>query len=70
MEFGSPAAGRVVAARPRAAQGRFRGDQDECGEVDEHAHTCVPVFQGNTSYVFITEGDVVTNKWTILRVMN
>ena len=41
-----------------------------CGEVDGHAHTCVPVFQGNTSYVFITEDDVVTNQWTILRVMN
>ena len=41
-----------------------------CGEVDEHGHMCLPVFQANTSQASITQDDVVTNQWTILREMN
>ena len=41
-----------------------------CGEVDEHGHRCLPVFQANTSQASITQDDVVTNQWTILREMN
>ena len=41
-----------------------------CGEVVGHGHPCLPIFQINTSHVFITEGDVVTLHWTILRIIN
>ena len=41
-----------------------------CGEVVGHGHPCLPIFQVNTPHVFITEGDVVTLHWTILRIIN
>ena len=41
-----------------------------CGEVVEHGHPCLPVFQVNIPHVFITEGDFVTLHWTILRIIN
>ena len=41
-----------------------------CGEIIGHGHLCVPVFQVNASHVLITEGDVVTLHWTILRIIN
>ena len=40
---------------------------DLCGGVDGHYSRCISVFQSNTSQVPITEEDVVTNQWTILR---
>ena len=40
---------------------------DLCGAVDGHKSRCMSVFQSNTSQVPITEEDVVTNQWTILR---
>ena len=41
-----------------------------CGEVVGHGHPCLPVFQVNTSHVFITKGDAATLHWTILRIIN
>ena len=41
-----------------------------CGEVVGHGHPCLPVFQVNTSHVFITKGDAITLHWTILRIIN
>jgi hypothetical protein len=41
-----------------------------CGEVVGHGHPCLPVFQVNTSHVFITKGDAVTLHWTVLRIIN
>ena len=41
-----------------------------CGEIIGHGHPCVPVFQVNTPVVFITEGDVITLHWTVLRIIN
>ena len=41
-----------------------------CGAVDGHKSKCMAVFQSNTSQVPITEEDVVTNQWTILRAMD
>jgi len=41
-----------------------------CGEVVGHGHPCLPVFQVNTPHVFITEGNVITLNWTILRIIN
>ena len=41
-----------------------------CGAVDGHKSKCMAVFQSNTSQVPITEEDVVTNHWTILRAID
>ena len=41
-----------------------------CGEVVGHGHPCLPVFQVNTSHVFITKGDAITLHWTVLRIIN
>jgi len=43
-----------------------------CGEFGGHGHEeqnslCVPFLMGSTGSVFITEEDLVTNQWTILR---
>ena len=43
---------------------------DLCGAVDGHYSRCMAVFQANTSQVPITVEDVVTNQWTILRIIN
>ena len=43
---------------------------DLCGGVDGHKSRCIAVFQANTSQVPITVEDVVTNQWTILRIIN
>ena len=43
---------------------------DLCGAVDGHEYRCVPVFQSNTAQVPITEEDIVTNQWTILRIID
>ena len=32
-----------------------------------HGHKCVSVFQASTAVVPVTQTDVVTNQWTILR---
>ena len=41
-----------------------------CGIIEGHGQTCIPILQASTSYVFITEEDVITNQWTILRELN
>ena len=41
-----------------------------CGVIEGHGQTCIPILQAFTSYVFITEEDVVTNQWTILRELD
>jgi len=38
-----------------------------CGEILGHGHKCVSVFQASTAVVPVTQTDVVTNQWTILR---
>ena len=42
-----------------------------CVNMEGHGHeeqkTCIPFLVGDTGSVFITEEDVVTNQWTILR---
>ena len=43
---------------------------DLCGVVDGHEYRCIPVFQSNTSQVPITEEDIVTNQWTVLRIID
>jgi len=41
-----------------------------CGEIYGHGHKCVSVFQASTAVGLITQTDVVTNQWTILRELN
>jgi len=41
-----------------------------CGEISGHGFRCVPIFHIRTTVGIISETDVVTNHWTILRVMN
>ena len=41
-----------------------------CGEILGHGHKCVSVFQASTAVVPVTQTDVVTNQWTILRDLN
>ena len=41
---------------------------EKCGEIDGHGFNCVPIFQTSTAHMSITEGDVVTNQWTVLRI--
>jgi citrate lyase synthetase len=38
-----------------------------CGEIYGHGHKCVSVFQAGTAVGLVTQTDVVTNQWTILR---
>ena len=38
-----------------------------CGEILGHGYKCVSVFQASTAVVPVTQTDVVTNQWTILR---
>ena len=41
-----------------------------CGEIHGHDPKCMSVFQASTAAVLVTQTDVVTNHWTILRVMD
>ena len=46
-----------------------------CIEIEGHGHKeqsnlCIPFLQGDTGSVFITEEDIVTNQWTILRELD
>ena len=42
-----------------------------CGDFrGEYGHQCIPTFKAKTPQIHIAEGNVLTNQWTILRVMN
>ena len=41
-----------------------------CGVIEGHGQTCIPILQASASQVFITEEDVITNQWTILRELD
>ena len=42
-----------------------------CGEFSgEYGYQCVPLFMAKTPQIHLAEGNVLTNQWTILRVMN
>ena len=43
---------------------------DLCGAVDGHYSRCMAVFQANTSQVPITVEEIVTNQWTVLRIID
>ena len=41
-----------------------------CGVMEGHGQTCIPILQATTAAMFITEEDVITNQWTILRELD
>ena len=42
-----------------------------CGDFrGEYGHQCIPTFKAKTPQIHIAEGNVLTNQWTVLRVMN
>ena len=41
-----------------------------CATFEGHVYTCIPVFQAFTVIELVTQTDVVTHQWTILRVLN
>ena len=41
-----------------------------CGVMEGHGQTCIPILQASTAAMFITEEDVITNQWTILRELD
>ena len=41
-----------------------------CGEIHGHDPQCMAVFQSSTHAILLTETDVATNHWTILRVLD
>ena len=41
-----------------------------CGEIGGHGSSCIPIFGVSLSVGVISETDVITNHWTILREMN
>ena len=42
-----------------------------CGDFkQEYGNLCIPLFEGRTPQIHITEGDVITTQWTVLRPMN
>jgi len=41
-----------------------------CGEFVGHGNGCIPVFTTNTSHVSITEKDIITNQWTIFKIID
>ena len=55
-----------------ANEGMFSGIKwNFCGDFKkEYGEQCVPLLEARTPQIHITEGNVVTNQWTILRIMN
>ena len=44
---------------------------DFCGDFKgKYGYQCVPLFKGKTPQIHITESNILTNQWTILRVMD
>ena len=41
-----------------------------CGEFVGHGSGCIPVFTTNTSNVSITGKDIITNQWTIFKIID
>ena len=41
-----------------------------CGEFVGHGSGCIPVFTTNTSHVSVTEKDIITNQWTIFKIID
>jgi len=41
-----------------------------CGEFVGHGSGCIPVFTTNTSNVSVTTKDIITNQWTIFKIID
>ena len=43
---------------------------NQCGEFVGHGSGCIPVFTTNTSNVSVTTKDIITNQWTIFKIID
>ena len=41
-----------------------------CGDIGGHSAACIPVFQAHGASMYVDNGDVIKNQWTILRELN
>ena len=41
-----------------------------CGDIGGHPDVCIPVFQARGASMYVDNGDVIKNQWTILRELN
>ena len=48
----------------------YRWKLHYCTTFEGHEYSCIPVFQAFTVVELVTQTDVVTHQWTILRVLN
>ena len=43
---------------------------DLCIDLEGYGYTCVPAFEARTAQAFLAEGDVITDQWTVLRIIS
>ena len=57
---------------PRGSDTTFFGAWriQHCGEFVGHGSGCIPVFTTNTSNVSVTTKDIITNQWTIFKIID
>ena len=41
-----------------------------CGDFGGHPEVCLPVFQSRGASMYVDNGDVIKNQWTVLRELN
>ena len=41
-----------------------------CGDISGHPDVCMPVFQARGAAMYVDNGDLIKNQWTILRELN
>ena len=41
-----------------------------CADVQGYGYTCIPSFDAMVAQAFLIEGDVVTDQWTVLRLVS
>ena len=41
-----------------------------CGDFSGHSAACIPVFQARGASMYVDNGDVIKNQWTVLRELN
>ena len=41
-----------------------------CGDIGGHPDACIPVFQARGAAMYVDNGDLIKNQWTILRELN
>jgi hypothetical protein len=60
----------TLAQMKKDIRDHYRWKIHYCATFEGHPYTCIPIFQAFTTVRNVTPTDVVTNQWTILRVLN